>query len=306
MEVEEHRRVPLRTLCARLRFLLGLFEQEGALQGAWWPGVSNLLLPTACLSSVETNASVADLYDAWVYCSHAAGYDDRQSTLLNDYLAQLAQFHFVWSAYEAIRRQSESGHLLTSKIVGDRMMLVERVPPTQLVLLDRVYLACESMAQRNKRILMPLKMNDEDSVVGKAGLIAAGFRNYIFHGNDAIPTPDDWNDQFPSRLAGDEILSYQAYRLAYFTRLTFHLAQILTHAELRRSHDIELGYVRFLPWGSDCELGVPSRFLLSLSTCWPEEKSLRLSCRALQHLAEGCDVSGEVLKLMMDLVDVAD
>ena len=101
-----------------MRMLLYLFEHEGALRGEWWPRVSNLLLPAACLSRLETNASTADLYDAGEYCSQAADYDYHQSILLDDYLSVLAQFHFVWCAYEALRDQSDAGHLLTSKAGG--------------------------------------------------------------------------------------------------------------------------------------------------------------------------------------------
>ena len=288
MEVEQDRPVPLGTLCARMRLLLDLFGHEGALRGAWWSGVANLLLPPACVSGIETNASAADLYNGWAYCSAAADYDDGQSILLNDYMSVLARFYFVWSAYEAVRRQSDAGRLLTSKDVGGRTILAGRVPPAQLELLNRVYRMSLASAQENKTILKSLKKRDEGLVVGKAGLIAAEFRNYTFHGNEALPTPDDWNGQFRARLAGDDVVSLQAYRMVCFTRLTFHLIQTLTHAELRRGYEVEIGYVPFLPW-RDCEFGVPSGFVLNLATCWPEERPLRLSSRALKHLAAGCD-----------------
>ena len=100
-------------------------------------------------------------------------------------MSQLARFHFVWSAYNAVRSQSEAGHLLTSKNVSDRITLAERVPPVQLELLARIYQISLPLAQRNERILESLKKGNEESAVGGAGLIVAGFRNYIFHGHEA-------------------------------------------------------------------------------------------------------------------------
>lgn len=301
MVVVEDRLVPLGTLCARVRLLLDLFEHEGTLKAEWWSGVSNLLLPAACLSGVETNASVADLYDAGLYCSSAADYDDRQSNLLNDYLSVLARFHFVWAAFEAIRRQSDAGHLLTSKYLGDRKALAECVPPVQLELLDRDYRRSLSLAQSNETILRPLMRGSEKLVIGKAGLLAAGFRNYIFHGHDAPPIPDDQNDQFRAQLAGEEVASWPAYRMACFTRLTFILILILTHAEVRGRHDVEFADVPFLRRDLDGEFRVPSSFVLNLATCWPEKSSRRLSRRMIIHLATGCEVSGEVLELVLKM-----
>ena len=288
-----------------MRFLVDLFETEGALRGEWWSAVSNLLLPAACLSGVETNASAADLYDAWMYCSPAADYDDRQSKLLNDYVSQLARFHFVWSAYKAVRSKSESGHLLTSKNVADRNTLAGRVPPVQLALLEQICRVSLSLSQGNDRILASLKKGDETSAIGNAGLIVAGFRNYLFHGHEAPPNPEDPSEQFLARLAGDEIDSFLAYRMAYFTRLTFHLIQILTHAELHRGHEVEINHIPFISRGTDWEFQVPSRFALNLSICWPEESSLRLSRQAMKHLAQGCEVSEEILELLLETVDIA-
>lgn len=93
--------------------------------------------------------------------------------------------------------------------------------------------------------------------------------------------------------------------MAYFTRLTFHLIQILTHAELHREHEVEINYIPFLSRGTDWEFRVSSRFVLNLATCWPEENSLRLSRQAVKNLATGCEVSLESLELILETVDVA-
>ena len=76
--------------------------------------------------------------------------------------------------------------------------------------------------------------------------------------------------------------------------------QILTHGELRCRHEIEVGYIPFLSWGTDCEFQVPCSFVLNLATCWPEESSLMLSCQVIKDLSRGCHVSGEVLELITE------
>ena len=110
MRVEVTRLVSLQGLCARLRLLLGVFEQEGALGGkCGWSGVANSLLPAACVTRVDTDASAADLYDAGLYCEPSAHYDEQQSLILDDYMSALARYHFVWNAYATVREDSESG-----------------------------------------------------------------------------------------------------------------------------------------------------------------------------------------------------
>ena len=46
---------------------------------------------------------------------------------------------------------------------------------------------------------------------------------------------------------------------------------------------------------------MPIGFVLNLAPWWPEESSLTMSRRAIKHLAKGCDVSGEVLELIMEM-----
>ena len=271
-----------------------------------WPHASGFAYPPATLGALRQGLAKPHTCAPTSEClPPAADYDDRQSTLLDDYLSVLARFHFVWSAYEAVRRQSNAGQLLTSKLVGDRVTLAGRVPVAQLELLDRVYRASLSLANGDDKILEPLEKKDESLVVGKAGLLAAGFRNHIFHGHEAPPSPEDPSEQFRARLPGQEVTSIQAYRMVCFTRLTFHLIQVLTHGELHRGHEIDFGYVPFLPRLDYCEFGVPCGFVLNLATYWPEERSSELSSQVLKHLARGFDVSGAVLELIMESPYVA-
>lgn len=267
--------------------------------------MSNLLLPAACLSSVTTNAAAADLYDAGMYCTGPADYDEVQSQLLNDYISQLARYHFVWSAYETVRGRSGAGRLLTSRTVDDRRALAGRVPSAQLEMLDQVFRMSSSLTQGNDKILESLKNKNETLVVGWAGLIAAGFRNYIFHGHEVPPRPEGPSVQSRAKLAGEEAVSVEAHRLAWFTRLTFQLIQILTHAELRPGHTVQFDNVPFLP-SLDRDLEVPSRFVLNLANSWPETESQSPSGRALEHLAMDCGVPEKLLDLLISLVACND
>lgn len=303
MEVEADRLISLETLCARMRLLLDLFGHEGALQGeAWWLRAANLLFPAACVTRVETDASVADLYDSGAYCSPSAAYDERQSRMLDDYMSSLARYHFVWNAYEMARSESAAGALMTSKYAGGRRTLAERVPPAQLGLLDRIYAASLSLAEESRKIRHRLEGKQVEQLgVGKAGRLAGAFRNHVFHGDEEPPVPDDRDDRFQRALDGAEVVSLQSYRMVSFTRLTLQLVQVLTHGELRPGVDIEMGHVPFLSRNSDCEFDVPCGFVLSLANCWPEERSLVLSPGAIEELAKGCGVSREVVELVKEV-----
>ena len=306
MKVEEGQLVGIATLCARMRVLLYLFEHDGALQGKCWTGAANLLLPAACMSGVETNAAVADLYPGQTYCSSALDYSDRQSMLLDNYVSALVRFHFVWCAFEVVRDESRAGTRLKSPDVGQRTSLASSVPPTQLALLDLVYRASHSSVQGNERILKPRRCEDESSVVGKAGLIAAGFRNYIFHGDEGPPNPDFDNEEFSFQVATEKVSSIEAYRMACFTRLTFHLIQVLTNAELCPGCTVAISDVPFLPWEGDRDVYVPCRFVLNLATWWPKEYPRRLSRQAIRNLSIGCEVLENVLVLIEEMALDAD
>ena len=300
MRVEVTRLVSLQALCARLRLLLSLFEHEGSLGGKCrWNGVGNLLFPAACVTRVDTDASAADLYNAGLYCEPSAHYDEQQSLIFDDYMSGLARYHFVWNAYAMARKDSESGRLMMTKNAADREVVATRVPQAHLDVLDRVRGACWSFTQGNGTIQKWLKKKEvETHGIGKAGRLANGFRNYLFHGDEAPPEPDDWDDRFGTMLDGKESVSLHSYRLVSFTRLTLHLIQILMHAELRPGQLIEASDVPFLSRGLDAEFDVPCRLVLNLATCWPEERGLALSSEAIAELAAGCDVSPETLDLV--------
>ena len=307
MSVVVNRLVSQQALCARLRLLLDLFENEGALGGRCrWSRVANLLLPAACVTRVETDTSAADLYDAGFYCTPAADYDRCQGRILDDYMSALARYHFVWNAYENVRKYSCSGELMTTKNTAGREKLAARVPQAQLNLVDRTYRSCLSLTQGSPRIQKWLKTKQVEGVgVGKAGQLATGFRNYLFHGDEVPPEPDDWDDKLSRALDGSEATSPHSYRLVSFTGLTLHLLQTLMHAEIKRSHDIETTDVPFLSRGVDAEFYLPCAFVLNLASCWPEERRNALSTKALEELAVGCDVSGESLGLVMEMAEDA-
>ena len=218
MQVDASRLVSLQTLSARLRLLLNLFEHEGALAGdCAWSGIGNLLLPAACVARLEVDASAADLYEAGQHCSSSADYDDRQSRMLDDYMSALARYHFVWTAYETIRFDSDAGRLMTSGSSADREVFVARVPPALLKLLNQVYAVCGSLTRESDEIQRRLRRQQpEATVIGKSGRLASGFRNYVFHGDEQPPEPDDWDGQFQRGLDGTETVSLQSYRLVSF------------------------------------------------------------------------------------------
>ena len=266
-----------------------------------------MLYPAACLSRVETDASVADLYGAWAYCSPAAAYDERQSVMLDDYMSALARYHFVWNAYEWARGRSAPGRLMTGKNAGHRKTLASLVPATQLELVNRICSACLPLARDSKAIRKRLNnMEGEKLGVGKAAVLTGTFRNYVFHGLEEPPEPDDWDVRFRKALDGAKAVSLKSYRMMSLTRLTLHLVQTLMHADLRRGHKIEVTDLPFLRAGPDYEFELPCDLALNLTSFWPKDRSLRLSQGAIRHLAKGSDVSGTVLELLMKLAAEPD
>ena len=222
-------------------------------------------------------------------------------------MSALARYHFVWNAYENVRKYSCAGKLMTTKKTAGREELATRVPQAQLNLVDRTYGFCLSLAQGSPRIQIWLKTKQVEAVgVGKAGQLATDFRNYLFHGDEIPPEPDDWDDKFPRALDGKEAISPHSYRLVSFTRLTLHLLQTLMHAEIKRSHDIETTHVPFLSRGVDAEFNLPCAFVLNLASFWPEKRWTALSTKELEEVAVGCDVSAESLgALVMEMAEEA-
>ncbi len=111
-------------------------------------------------------------------------------------MLELVRFHFVWNAYETVRSISEVGCKMTTKIPEDRLSLFGAVPIAHKELLTWVYKACLPLAEVKPIICRRLKNGNEDSVLGKAGLLMAGFRDYVFHGEEPPPEPGRFGRNF--------------------------------------------------------------------------------------------------------------
>ncbi len=291
-----------------MRFLLGLFASEEAFrqEGEWPDAVANLLYPAACVSHVETDAFAADLYQSGATCEPAAEYDELQSKVLDDYMLALARFHFVWNAYETARKNSEAGHLLVSGNPRSRDTLVERIPSMHQGLVEQAYRASLALVGTEEEILRRLKKGTEVLNLGKAGLLAVGFRDYMFHGREEPPTPHDWDDWLGNKTEVKGGVSLQSFRVMSFTRLTLHLIQALTHAELVPQTAVEAGDVLFLPRGDDMEVAVPCGFLVNLASVWPEEPERGLPQETIEECGMDCGVSKNVLSSIMDACSAAN
>lgn len=302
MMMSPSRLVHMPSLCARLRLLLGLYGQELYFRGAsgWWNRTVDLLLAPASIARVDTDATLADLYDSDGYCSAAVHYNDTQSNLLDDYMLRLTRFHFVWHAYATVRDHSESGQKLTSKDLRERLPILSAQPIAHKELLDFFFSACERLAMGDPQILKRLRRGNETTVVGKAGHLVAGFRDYLFHGHEAPPKPNDLEGPLIQKLRHPPTSSVQASRMIAFTRLTLHMLQALLHADLRTGVSIPVNYVRFLSTSVYDEHGddIPCSFALNLATFWPDVNHPRLDEQEVKYVAEDCSVSAASLSLL--------
>ena len=301
MRVSPNRLVPVSSLCARLRLLLALYDQDLCFRSTSgsWDAAANLLLPPASISRVDVNTSLADLHDADLYCAPAAHYNDVQSDLLDEYMLRLTRFHFVWHAYATVRDHSESGLKLTSSDLAARLPILSAQPRAHKELLSFGLSTCEKLAADNPRILKRLRKGNETTVVGKAGHLVAGFRDYLFHGHEAPPEPDDLEDPLIHRLRLPRASSVQASRMTAFSRLTLHMLQALLHADLRSGALIPVNYVRFLTPSVNDEYDIPCNFVLNLATFWPEADQPHLDEQEIGHLAAGCKVRVATLKRLL-------
>ena len=297
VDMDERHLVTLAELAARSRVLLDLFGRDLELFGRalWWNSASNLLFPAAALAEVTTNASRADLYDAFTFCSTAASYDAAQSRVLDDYLSAWTRFHFVWNAYEVVRCKSTAGRRMMHKDPSSRLTLQRVVPPAHLQLLTRAYHRGASLTKDNPVIREKSQEGREVSVLGKAGLLMREFRHYIFHGNEAHPEPDDFRSGLEQMLDGEDCLSDHAYRLVAFTRLALHVTQALVQADLPRDAKASINSVPFLSNWHDHEFEIPCRFALNLASYRPDGSAACWSPGEVECLADGCGVSREVL-----------
>ncbi len=209
-------------------------------------------------------------------------------------MLELVRFHFVWNAYELIRHRSLSGRQLTTKGNKARIELLNAVPPAHVDLVTSVYQISLSLATDKTAIRRRLLKGSEVTLLGKAGLLIAGFRDHVFHGNDNLPEPDDLVNLVMHD--GSQSLSVGAYRMAWFTRLTLHMIQTLAYAELTDEvPNVPVNDVPFLSRYYDCEFDIPCKFAITLANWFSDELTSRLSEAGIGYLAKGCDVSAATL-----------
>ncbi len=199
----------------------------------------------------------------------------------------------MWHAYVSVRTNTESGRKLTKGKSAARQTLLDTQPAAHKQLLEFSFHGCRALADNHPRICRRLRRGEETTVIGKAGHLVAGFRDYLFHGHDRAPELDDLPKSLSQELQLSPERSVQSARMIGFARLTVHMLQALLHAELAADVSVPADDVGFLSAISDTDCEIPCRFALNLATFWPDADQPRLDESEIEFLADGCDVTAD-------------
>ena len=300
MQEMNFRLLDISTLSAQLVHILTYLSREGVLksEAERWYRVGTLLFPPTSLVRVDTDASAADPYDAWMYCAPAAQYDSDQSQLLNDYVLQLVRFHFVWNAFEVASSCFFPKHVINSKDRDDQRSNSMAIPAAHRQVMASVHANCLVLARGVASADLRLKQGEGLGFLRRVGENMEAFRNYIFHGQEDFPAPEDLRKEFKDKLDGEGVLSVKAYRLIYFTRLTLHMIQALALIDLKKGATVPVNEIQFLSSWHDYEFEIPCKFVINSASVCTRRMESPLSANEVELLAEGCEVPRELIEIL--------
>ena len=233
-----------------------------------------------------------------MYCSPAAKFDSDQSELLDDYLLQLARFHFVWNAFELASKCLVPKRVVKCKDSEVQRSYIQAVPIAHRKVMENVSHVCVALAKGDASFRKPIKEVDGSYFLGQVAQNMKIFRNHVFHGHENLPEPDDLTNVFKTKLDGKGILSVQSYRVILFTRLTLHMIQALAHTDLKRNATVPVSCIQFLTSYHDYEFDFPCKFALNLASSWSQKDESRPCAQAIESLAADCDVPQDIREII--------
>ncbi|HWW24904.1 MAG TPA: hypothetical protein VNZ85_03300 [Caulobacter sp.] len=197
-----------------------------------WESVLYPLKMAASLKGLEADTTQGSPPDFGL-CEAAASYDAAHSQAASGYVSGLIVFSFVWWAWEATKDMTQFGVALTrgksnrrAVLSGLTAGLCEHLPGLRTVL-DETLDLCQQAGDFADE-LKKLELIDT-SDAQRAADLARRFRNYVFHGDDQVPMPDDWDDE---GVAAKKDTPAGILRFYAMSRLVLMLIQLALFSEI--------------------------------------------------------------------------
>jgi len=213
--------------------LLDLMYERQASGHSDWSGVLYGLEMAASIEDVFADTGYVEDPMTFAVCEPVIDFQAGRSEIASKYVAAASIFNFLWMAYEASVaevRKDEFRGLLKAQRLGERgRRLLER----------REYLApkiggfsqcvrpaliqCQNGGLMQNRVLRVREKFPANGLATAAELCRE-FRNFVFHGEDEVPTHRDWGSSLVEMC--------RIYRFYSVSRILMMLIQVLAYVEL--------------------------------------------------------------------------
>jgi hypothetical protein len=193
---------PFREHIARLFRAIVSCEHENILPHDW-QAVLYPLQMAASLKDIDADTSYVDETQSVMLCSGAANYEDAHTDVVRQYVAGLTIFTFLWAAYEAAVQLTRPEHLRGLSKDGRNGERGRRLfedfskefPPLRSMQnLNRLAVFFCEKGQLFEKRLTRLRERYKDRDMSFSAELCREFRNFIAHGEDAVPEPAGWGD----------------------------------------------------------------------------------------------------------------
>ncbi|PZX12899.1 hypothetical protein LX81_03450 [Palleronia aestuarii] len=193
-------------------------SEPGTAIRSHWHSVSHLLRLASAIERVYISIPKLDPLRSGDSCEPPSAFNAIHDWLLQDYFTAHARFLLIWNAYELIRGSSAIGrhlmgnHPLYTSSHRTPFWSLDYYPYLRELYgdLDQAWVAephpFRTGGQPPALESRDLRKLSGCSMAARAGLTLNRYRNYIFHGDEEPPSPDDSFDHFgDSPLAGRSI-----------------------------------------------------------------------------------------------------
>lgn len=203
-ECPSSRMLPFRDHIAALHELFSRFSGEVAELDAYdWQSVAFGLRMAASIDDVDADTGYVENPMVFALCEATVDYEAAQSEMASKYVAAMAIFNFLWAAYEAavsVTLPEKLKGLLKDGRLGERGRrlfedapeLAERFNGLGLAI-NLADLYCIKGGLFDERITKARQRFPKRDFVFAAELCRE-FRNFVFHGEDEVPSHPDWGD----------------------------------------------------------------------------------------------------------------
>nr|WP_312295496.1 hypothetical protein [Brevundimonas diminuta] len=197
------KQLPLRDHMAEMyRLLTHAYDDEYELEPGW-AAVGFGLKLAASVRDVDADTGYVEDPMMFAFCEPSGDYEDAGSEMASKYVAAASIFNFLWQAYELAVSLTEpeemQGHIRNGRLGERGRRLFETHPEINVNFLgfdDALGMArfyCRNGGLFDQR-LSKLETRFPGSDFVAAAELVREFRNFIAHGEDAVPDHPDWGN----------------------------------------------------------------------------------------------------------------